>query len=247
MIVEIVIFLNMLICFVVPLLIFFLIGERGEKNGLTFLLGASVYFLGEQLCKKYFIEGITFITKYEPYFWSHKIRYGMIMGISTGIFSELVRFCILSFFHKVEKWLLSVRRNTLIGLGQGWSTGIFMWGLYNYQLAQKHIQGESVGITLGELCTGTVERISATVLFIGLTYLLQYGIAKRDSLKYFMLVAMIHSTAEMGLYFFPYVFHIPVIITQLLYVALAIWVFWYGYKTIVPFYTEELETEGRYL
>lgn len=160
-----------------------------------------------------------------PQFWHTKIGYGLLYGLTVGLFDELLRFIILrTIYRNKHKWIRGRRGCIAFGLGQGWSSGFLAWGLFLIQLIQAYINGElqNYGVTFGDLFWGLFEVVVSVFLYIGMTFIMKYGLKRHKRTIPVIIAVVYHSIAIMLLYYIQYLFNLPVMIAQIVYAIMSV-------------------------
>lgn len=168
-----------------------------------------------------------------PKVWTTKWSHGLLVGLTAGILDELVRYLILRYCHRHGgKWIRGRRRTLAFALGQGWIYAFFTWGLYLLDIVKIWAIGDisTYGLEPLPLIWGLVEVIASIFLFIGMTYLVKYGISVHKGVKFTVVAILYHSLAVALLYYIEYLFNLPAAVAELVFAVMAVGSWLFGMK-----------------
>lgn len=236
-------FFTLFIIIVVPLISLLFFRDGGKSIGSPFIMGVLVYIIGIQVLKTLLFKFIGYLPGDPSIFWGNKWFYGIFMSVTTGICVELIRFFILNIRNKNKRWSSSVRRNAVMGIGEGWITATFTWGYFIATVTINLLTGEDIssyGLTEYYMIIMIIEKAIALFMYVALTFIAQYAVKKNKIKNYLILCIAIHSIAEMGIYFIPYQFNLPLWAGEIFYACIAASTFAYGYILIKSLHSHKV-------
>lgn len=230
-----IVFLSIIVTFIVPLAFLIYLRDGGKSVISPFILGILIYLIGNQGLSRLFLKLFEYLPGDAAVLWSNKWFYGIVMGLTTGFFIESARFVILIIRNMDKRWTSSARRNAVLGLGEGWISGIFCWGSFMFTVAIAIFKGndvDSFGLEIMYMICLLLEQIISVFLFIALSFLAQYAIRSKKANNYYFLCGCINAFSRFLVYAVTYIFNVPMIVTEILYAIFTALIFAYGYILI---------------
>lgn len=239
------IFFTLFIIFIVPLISLIFLRDGGKSILSPFIIGILIYLIGIQALKNIMFKLIGYLPGDTSIIWGNKWFYGIFMSVTTGFFVEFTRFVFLSYRNKKKRWSSSVRRNAIVGIGEGWITAIFAWGAYIATAAFNLVYYKDVsrfGLETNYMMLMLLEQVISLFLYIALTFIAQFGVRRNKGKNYLFVCIAVHSFACMLLYFIPYKFDLPLLVGEIAYAIVACLAFAYGYVLIKSLHAHRVRT-----
>lgn len=196
------------------------------------LLGMTLGVVTKKLIRP---KAYWYFSQVFPSFWHTKLGYGLLFGVAAGLIDEFLRYLILRtiFFYK-RKWISGSRGSVAFGIGQGWTTGFLAWGLFLIQLIEAFFEGslESYGVTFSYLIFGLSEVIFSFFLYIGMTFVIKYGLKVHKCARWVIAAIFYHSVAVMLMYYIEYLIGLPALVAQLAFGIMSVGAYIGGHRML---------------
>lgn len=232
---EFLLFFTLIILFIVPLVSLLFLRKDGRSILSPFLMGVLVYLIGIKVLNALVYRLITYLPGDSTVLWRNNWFYGIFTSLIVAVCTELVRFFILWLRNRKKHWSSSRRRNAVMGIGEGWITGICTWGYFVAEAAFNLVIGNDIshyGLDAQYVGIMLVQKIIMIFMCIALTFIAQFGVRTRKVQLYMGICILIHAVAEMGLFFIPYHFNLPMFVAEIFYAIITALAFAYGYVLI---------------
>ncbi|MCX7842217.1 MAG: YhfC family intramembrane metalloprotease [Clostridia bacterium] len=201
---------TMLLCFMVPVMLFILVRRKSKNITGAFFAGAVAFYVSQMLIRIPLIQ--TVLPRFEWYreFTQDIIPYALFLSLSAALFEETARYLAFRLLLKERQaWSCGVA----FGIGHGGIEAILLIGLtyvnnivlsiminqnyFNTYIAGRldektaaHVFSSLTQIPASTFLAAGVERVSAIAVHIALSVLILEGIVrKRAFLFYFFAVA----------------------------------------------------------
>ena len=232
---EFLLFFTLIILFIVPLVSLLFLRKDGRSILSPFLMGVLVYLIGIKGLNALVYRLLSYLPGDSTVLWRNNWFYGIFTSLIVAVCTELVRFFILWLRNSKKHWSSSRRRNAVMGIGEGWITGICTWGYFIAEVAFNLVTGKDIshyGLDAQYVGIMLVQKIIMIFMCIALTFVAQFGVRTRKVQLYMGMCIFIHTIAEMGLFFIPYHFNLPMFVAEIFYAILTALAFAYGYVLI---------------
>jgi len=207
---------GVVICFLLPVSGYIYTKVRYKKITKPFLFGMLTFFISQMVLRIPIIQVLLprfdwyniFATKYE-------YLYYILMALSAGVFEEVGRFIVVKYFLKKNR---RYGDGIAFGFGHGGIEAILLLGItyinmliysfaYNNGTLDALLTGASqgtidsvcatvTGLTVGSILLGTIERVIAITMHIGMTMIVYMGFAKKKEVSYLGLAILVHTIVD---------------------------------------------------
>lgn len=244
------IFLNLFICFILPIIACVFLQSKYKKVIKPFLLGALAFFIAQIVLR------IPIINNLLPsFFWYNVFQikypylYWIFLGLTAGIFEEVFRLIIIKMFMKKNHRFVD---SISFGLGHGAIEAMIITGLSNINLLIFSIMinngtlfSNNINLPQATLdsiyyqCTyltgldvilGGIERIIAMGIHIGLTVLIFEGVIKKKSFKYLIYAILIHVAIDSSIGFMSQMFGLSALTMEIVFGLISFALMFYVFK-----------------
>lgn len=242
--------LDLVICFILPVVIFIFIQKKYKKSLKAFLLGASAFFVSQIVLRIPIINNILpQFTWYIAFQMKYPYLYWIFLGLTAGIFEELGRLILIKFFMKKNRRFID---SISFGLGHGAieamlitgityitmlvfaimiNTGTLEAKLSNLpQAAINAIYTQCTGLSPLDAIMGGIERIIAMGIHIGLTVIIFEGVVKNKATIYFIIAVLIHAVIDSSIGFMSQMFGFSIITMEAVFAIMSAALILYVYK-----------------
>ncbi len=245
------IILDLLICFVLPIIVFVFIQRRYKKTFKSFILGALAFFISQIVLRIPIINSLlpqfawynVFQIKYPYLYW-------IFLGLTAGIFEEIGRLILIKLFMKKNQRFID---GITFGLGHGAieamiitglsfvnilifsimiNTGTFEANLSNLpQTTVSAIYYQCTSLTPLNTILGGIERIIAMGIHIGLTMIIFKGIRKNKSCLYLIIAILVHGAIDASIGFMSQMFGFSTLAMEVVFAVISISLMIYVFKS----------------
>lgn len=175
-----------LIGFVLPIGIFFY--AIVKKQSAPYLLGVLAFFVSQMILRIPLLDYFSSKSvSFQMLSVTKPIIYVIIIGFSAGIFEEVARFLAMTFFMKQRKFESGV----LFGVGHGGIEAILFLGVHAIMM----MFSPTTLLSNEALLLGSVERLFAILLHIGLSIIVLYGVVMKR-IRYLIMAITIHGVMD---------------------------------------------------
>lgn len=245
------IILDLVICFVLPIIVFVFIQRRYKKTFKSFILGALAFFSSQIVLRIPIINSLlpqfawynVFQIKYPYLYW-------VFLGLTAGIFEEIGRLVLIKLFMKKNQRFIDA---ITFGLGHGAieamiitglsfinimifsimiNTGTFEANLANLpQATVSAIYSQCTSLTPLNTILGGIERIIAMGIHIGLTMIIFEGVRKNKSGLYLIIAILVHGAIDASIGFMSQMFGFSTLAMEVVFAAISISLMIYVFKS----------------
>lgn len=211
-------FVTLVICIGLPVVLLLVFRKKMGK-GVTsaFLAGALGFFIPQAMIRIPALQGLALLDGFTDFVQTHFWIYAVLLALSAGLFETVGRLVV---FKTVLKNRTTYNAALCAGLGHGGIEAAYLVGLTyvnNLVLSFMINNGSAFDVLTGQgleadqasqlITTMTqtspttfylagFERIFTIGLHIGLSMLLAYGITRKQTTKYFVLVMLLHTMVD---------------------------------------------------
>lgn len=244
------IILNIIICFILPIIGLILLQRKYKKALFPFILGALAFFISQVVLRIPIINNLLpRFTWYTIFQLKYPYLYWIFLGLTAGIFEEVFRLIIIKYLMKKN---YRYADSLSFGLGHGAIEAMIITGLtyINILVFSLMINNGTFYSSLSDIDTATlntiynqctsltplyaiiggIERIIAMGIHIGLTYIVFEGIIKRKSIKYLLFAILIHALIDSSIGFMTNMFGLSIYIIEVIFALISIALMFYVYK-----------------
>ena len=234
--------LDLIICFILPVLAFVFIQRKFKKTFKAFILGALAFFISQIVLRIPIINAVlpqfawynVFQIKYPYLYW-------IFLGLTAGIFEEIGRLVLIKLFMKKNQRFID---GITFGLGHGAIEAMLITGLtfINLLVFSIMINSGTLEANLSNLpqatvnaiyaqCTrmtpldailGGIERIIAMGIHIGLTMIVFEGVRKNKALLYLIIAILVHGVIDASIGFMSQMFGFSTLAMEFVFAAISI-------------------------
>ncbi len=245
------IILDLLICFVLPIIVFVFIQRRYKKTFKSFILGALAFFISQIVLRIPIINSLlpqfawynVFQIKYPYLYW-------IFLGLTAGIFEEIGRLILIKLFMKKNQRFID---GITFGLGHGAieamiitglsfvnilifsimiNTGTFEANLSNLpQTTVSAIYYQCTSLTPLNTILGGIERIIAMGIHIGLTMIIFKGVRKNKSCLYLIIAILVHGAIDASIGFMSQMIGFSTLAMEVVFAVISISLMVYVFKS----------------
>jgi len=159
-----------------------------KKRALPFLLGVLAFVISQMALR---LPLLKFLTKQSTSFnmlsMTQPIVYFLIIGFSAGIFEEVARYIGIRFFMRQRDF----QAGALFGAGHGGVEVIILFGI-NVVIM---LTSSMALVQVDTLLIGSVERVFAMLLHIGLSIIVLYGVVTKK-IRYLIMAIILHGVID---------------------------------------------------
>lgn len=169
-----------------PLLLFFY--AYRQKKMLPFLLGSAAFLLSQVFFRMPLLQYLS--EQYPAYTMmsmTEPILFGLVLGLSAGLFEETARFILMVFLMKQRDF----QSGLLFGAGHGGIEAVLIVGIPVATL----LFSSTVEISTGMAFIGGIERFFAIVLHIGLSIIVLQAVVQKR-FRYVVFAIIIHGLVD---------------------------------------------------
>lgn len=248
--VIIMVILNLIICFVLPIIALVFLQKKYKKAIIPFLLGALAFFISQMVLRVPIINSILpRFFWYEIFQVKYPYLYWIFLGLTAGIFEEISRlFFIDKFMKNNHRYVDSLS----FGLGHGAIEAMIITGISNInililsiminngtfylnnlnlpQASLEAIYNQCVNLTSSLAILGGIERIIAMGIHIGLTVIVFEGIIKGKPFKYLTIAILIHTVVDASIGFMSQMFGFSIFAIEAVFGIISFALIFYVFK-----------------
>lgn len=238
-----IVFLTVFVIFFGPLIALIFLRDGGKSILSPFFLGVLIYPISIKGLQTGLLRLLDLLPGDATIFWSNKWFYSIFMGLSAGFLSEAIRFFLLNYRNKKNRWSSSVRRNAVMGLGDGWISAILGWGYFMSTVVISFFIGDdlsSYGLEIPYMIYQLLEQIIFIFLLIALTFIAQFGVKKHKIKNYYVMCSIIRALAFIIPYTLTYQFNCPMLLSEIIFAFFTAAIFVYGYILIKSLHSHKV-------
>lgn len=241
--------LDLIICFILPILVFVFIQRKYKKTFKAFILGALAFLISQIVLR---IPIINTILPQFAWYNVFQIKYPYLswifLGLTAGIFEEIGRVVLIKIYMKKNQRFID---GITFGLGHGAieamlitgltfinllifsimiNNGTFEANLVNLpQSTVSAIYNSCYFMTPLDAILGGIERIIAMGIHIGLTMIIFEGVRKNKTILYLIIAILVHGAIDASIGFMSQMFGFSTLEMEVVFgiisIALMIYVF----------------------
>ncbi len=241
--------LDLVICFILPVVIFIFIQKKYKKSVKVFLLGALAFFVSQIVLRIPIINNILpQFTWYIAFQIKYPYLYWIFLGLTAGIFEELGRLILIKFFMKKNRRFID---SISFGLGHGAIEAMIITGITYITMlvfaimintggigAKLNLPQEAINAIYAQITAlspldaimGGIERIIAMGIHIGLTVIIFEGVIKNKAAIYFIIAVLIHAAIDSSIGFMSQMFGFSVLAMEAVFAVMSAALMLYVYR-----------------